>query len=126
MSIDMDKAKILVVDDDDQIRRIAVRQLTSLGYRVVEAANGPAALDLLGQTADVDLLFVDLSMPEMGGREVAQKARHLRPAIRIVFASGNFESEPAGDASVAQFLMKPYGKKDLAEKVQEALGASSL
>jgi CheY-like chemotaxis protein len=115
-------AKILVVDDDDQIRQIAVRQLTSLGYSVIQAANGPAALDLLGHGSDVDLLFVDLSMPDMDGHQVAKKARDLKPGIKIVFASGNFADDGGGDA---QFLLKPYRKKDLAEKIHETLGTTS-
>jgi CheY-like chemotaxis protein len=112
-------AQILVVDDDDQIRQIAVRQLTSLGYRVVEASNGTTALDVLSHNADVDLLFVDLNMPGMGGHEVATEAARRRPGLKILFASG--EGEPAG-SSGAHFLMKPYRKKELAEKVLEVLG----
>jgi CheY-like chemotaxis protein len=112
-------ARILVVDDDDQIRQIAVRQLSSLGHEVVETSSGAAALDVLGRTADVDLLFVDLNMPGMGGREVAIEATRLRPGLKILFASG--EGAPA-DSSGAHFLMKPYRKKELAEKILEVLG----
>jgi CheY-like chemotaxis protein len=119
--------KILVVDDDDQIRQIAVRQLTSLGYSVVQAASGRAALEMLGDAGDVDLLFVDLSMPEMNGHQVAQRARDLRPGIKVIYASGNFETECSGDGTDdAGFLLKPYRKKDLAEKVQGVLGLSSI
>jgi|SRR6185437_4047003 len=121
MDIDGGKvaAQILVVDDDDQIRRIAVRQLTSLGFRVIDAASGVAALDVLDGAAEIDLLFVDVSMPGMDGHEVAEKARHLRPGLRVVFASGNFDGEP--DDGATQFLLKPYRKADLAEKVRRIL-----
>ncbi len=112
-------AKVLVVDDDDQIRQIAVRQLTSLGYQVVDTSNGIDALDVLASTADVGLLFVDLNMPGMNGHEVAAEAARLRPGLKILFASG--EGEPA-DSSDAHFLMKPYRKKELAEKLLEVLG----
>lgn len=112
-------AQILVVDDDEQIRQIAVRQLSSLGYRVVETSNGAAALDMLARSADFDLLFVDLNMPGMGGRAVAAEATRLRPGLKVLFASG--EGEPAG-SSGAHFLMKPYRKKQLAEKILEVLG----
>lgn len=112
-------AQILVVDDDDQIRQIAVRQLSSLGYRVIETSNGAAALDVLARTAGIDLLFVDLNMPGMSGHEVATEAMRRRPGLKILFASG--EGEPAG-SSDAHFLMKPYRKKELAEKVLDVLG----
>lgn len=117
--------QILVVDDDEQIRAIAVRQLTSLGYRVIAASGGAEALDLLKQAADVDLLFVDVMMPNgMGGREVAERAKALRPNLKVLFASGYFEGalvdrgEIDGDEA---FLVKPYRKKDLAQKVQQVL-----
>ncbi|HTR84398.1 MAG TPA: response regulator [Reyranella sp.] len=113
--------QILVVDDDDQIRRIAVRQLTGLGYRVREAPGGVEALAILGEGVDIDLLFVDMSMPGMDGNAVAEKAVALRPGLRILFASGNFEG---GAQAGAWFLMKPYRKSELAEKVREALSAS--
>ncbi|MBS0548749.1 MAG: response regulator [Proteobacteria bacterium] len=116
---DESAARILVVDDDDQIRQIAVRQLRSLGYRVMDAASGAAALDMLDGAADVDLLFVDVTMPGMDGHEVAEKARHRRPGLPVVFASGNFEGEP--DDGATRFLLKPYRKAELAEKVRSIL-----
>lgn len=113
-------AQILVVDDDDQIRQIGVRQLSSLGHhRVIETSNGAAALDVLARTADIDLLFVDLNMPDMSGHDVATEAMRRRPGLKILFASG--EGEPAG-SSDAHFLMKPYRKKELTEKVLDVLG----
>jgi CheY-like chemotaxis protein len=112
-------ARILVVDDDDQIRQIALRQLASLGYRVLEASNGADALAILAQDADIQLLFVDLNMPGMGGKTVAAEAGRLWPNLKILFASGEGE---AADSSGAYFLMKPYRKKELAEKVMEVLG----
>jgi CheY-like chemotaxis protein len=112
-------AQILVVDDDEQIRQIAVRQISSLGYRVIETSSGAAALDVLARTTDIDLLFVDLNMPGMDGHAVAAEATRLRPGLKILFASG--EGEPAGSGG-APFLMKPYRKKELAEKIVEVLG----
>jgi PAS domain S-box-containing protein len=112
-------ARILVVDDDDQIRQIAARQLSSFGYQVIETSNGAAALGVLARTADIDLLFVDLNMPDMGGHAVATEATRLRPTLKILFASG--EGAPGGDSG-AHFLMKPYRKNELAEKIVEVLG----
>ena len=112
-------ARILVVDDDDQIRQIALMQLASCGYRVLEASNGVDALAILARDVDIQLLFVDLNMPDMGGKAVAAEAGRLWRNLKILFASG--EGEPA-DSSGAHFLMKPYRKKELAEKILEVLG----
>jgi CheY-like chemotaxis protein len=121
----MTRGHILVVDDDDAVRGVAVRQLTSLGYPVIAAANGAEALALLVGTPDVGLLFVDVSMPGgMGGVVVAERARRLRPQLKVLFASGNLGAGLADEA--AQFIVKPYRKKDLAEKLQELLGASAI
>lgn len=117
--------QILVVDDDDQIRTIAVRQLTGLGYRVIAASGGADALELLKQVPDIDLLFVDVMMPNgMGGREVADRARSLRPGLKVLFASGYFEGALVDRGEIGgseEFLVKPYRKKDLAQKVQQVM-----
>jgi CheY-like chemotaxis protein len=117
--------QILVVDDDDQVRAVAVRQLTSLGYRVIAAPGGAEALELLRAVLDIDLLFVDVMMPDgMSGRECAEQARALRPGLKVLFASGYFEGAlvQRGDIDEsAEFLVKPHRKKDLAEKVQQVL-----
>ena len=120
--------QILVVDDDDQIRAIAMRQLTSLGYRVIAASGGTEALELLQHVPDIDLLFVDVMMPNgMGGREVAERAKSVRPGLKVLFASGYFEGAlvDRGEITPSEaFLVKPYRKKDLAEKVQQVLKGS--
>jgi PAS domain S-box-containing protein len=117
--------QILVVDDDDEVRAIAVRQLTSLGYRVIAAPGGAEALDLLAHVPDVDLLFVDVMMPGgMNGRECAERAKTMRPGLKILFASGYFEGALVQRGEIdesAEFLVKPYRKKDLAAKVQQVL-----
>lgn len=117
--------QILVVDDDDHVRAVAVRQLTSLGYRVIAASGGAEALELLRAVPDIDLLFVDVMMPNgLSGRECAGQARALRPGLKVLFASGYFEGAlvQRGDIGESvEFLVKPYRKKDLAEKVQQVL-----
>ena len=115
----MSNARILVIDDDEGVRGVAVRQLTSLGHHVISASSGAEGLSLLERNTDIDLLFVDLSMPGMGGIEVAERATQARPQLKVLFASGNFD--PGGAGATAQFIVKPYRKKELAEKVQAAL-----
>ena len=121
------REKILVVEDDDLVRQVGVDQLTRMGYRVVAASNGPDALEILAREPDIDLLFTDVMMPGgMSGGEVAEKARRVRPGLKVLFASGYFEGALVRNGTIeasAQFLVKPYRKKELAEKVEEVLSA---
>lgn len=119
------RKKVLVVDDDEAVRGAAVGLLTSLGYQVIVASSGPEALDLLARVADIDVLFTDVVMPGgMDGGEVAQKAREMRPDIKILFASGYFEGALVREGNIAahtHFLVKPYRKKDLAQMMEVVL-----
>jgi PAS domain S-box-containing protein len=119
--------KILVVDDDDGVRDVALMQLKSLGYSVVMASNGPEALEILGRVPDIDLLFTDVVMPGgLNGREVAEEARKMRPGLKVLFTSGYFEGALVRDGSLeasVRLLIKPYRKKELADKVEEVLGS---
>ena len=122
-------AKILVVDDDKLVREQTVAELASLGYAVVSAGSGDEALAVLQRVNDVDLLFTDVVMPgPLAGRALAAKATELRPGLKVLFASGYFEGALVGRGDLetdAQFLTKPYLKKDLAQKVQEVLHSGS-
>lgn len=92
---------------------------------MIAAAGGAEALELLARCPDVDLLFTDVSMPGgVGGREVAERALQIRAGLKVLFASGYFEGALVRDGVLddsAQFLVKPYSKKDLARKVEEVL-----
>ncbi len=118
---------VLAVDDNPQVRAAVVSQLTSLGYRVVAADSGEAALRKLEDGVAVDLLFTDVIMPGgMNGRELARRARAMRPDLKVLFTSGfpgnaldsSLDLEP-GDA----LLGKPYRKRDLAERLRQVLDA---
>ena len=80
---------VLVVEDDHDVRAYTVEIMRELGYRVLEAHDGAAALRLLERDApSVDLLFTDVVMPEMSGRQLADKARSIRPELKILYTSG--------------------------------------
>jgi len=116
---------ILVVEDNASVRDVVLTQLQDLGYRVLSAEDGPAALRLLEEAASVDLLLTDMVMPNgMNGRQLAEQVRRQRPEIRLLYTSGNPQwagkSAPDTDSDVP-LLQKPYKKKDLAEKVRAAL-----
>ena len=120
---------ILVVEDDTMVLENVEGQLGRLGYRVIAAPDGPAALGELGKDAPIDLLFTDVIMPGgMNGRELAEKARDIRPALRVLFTSGYpedvFEDQKWLVAG-GRILAKPYRRRDLARKIREALDAPS-
>jgi PAS domain S-box-containing protein len=116
---------VLVVEDDPRVRRVSLRRLKELGYRVLEADSGPAALKLLNQGAEIHVLFTDMVMSGgMTGIELAQEARRRRPDVKILFASGY--AEPAAVTgglltTGARWLGKPYGVDELQSKLRELL-----
>lgn len=110
---------ILLVEDHEDVRRLARMHLADLGYRVLEAENGRQALDILAHDDEVDLLFTDIVMPGgLSGIELEREARKLRPQMKALFTSG-FTRDNLSDP--VNFLPKPYRKPDLAEKVRAVL-----
>jgi PAS domain S-box-containing protein len=116
---------VLVVEDHPQVRRITVRRMEELGYRVLEADSGQAALDMLERDSAVDLLFTDVVMPGgMTGADLARIVRSRWPRIRILFTSGYANPTLISDVDFGRgtlLLQKPYSKADLAHKLREAL-----
>jgi signal transduction histidine kinase/ActR/RegA family two-component response regulator len=115
---------ILVVEDEEQVRQMTVDALRELGYTVVQAGNGDRALEQLAALPRVDLLFTDIVMPGMNGRELADKVRVARPATKILFTTGYTRNAVVHngmlDAGVA-FLAKPFTIDQLARKVAEVI-----
>jgi PAS domain S-box-containing protein len=116
---------ILVVEDDDDVRAHSVEILRELGYRVVEAHDGPSALRLLERQTRVDLLFSDVILPGgMDGAEMARQALAKHPRLKVLFTTGY-----ARDAIVhqgrldrgVQLITKPFTYADLAQKVRDVL-----
>ena len=123
-----DAELILLVEDNALVRDYARQQLESLGYRVFVAENGPAALAMLQQQPDIDLLFTDVLMPGgLNGRELAEAARRLRPQLRVLYTSGyaeNVLTHQQGPEAEIQLLPKPYQRAELADKIRQALTGS--
>ncbi|MFN7101409.1 MAG: PAS domain S-box protein [Pseudorhizobium sp.] len=118
------REKILTVEDDARVRRVVVSRLTDLGYAVVEAESGAAALAKLRENPDIALLFTDVVMPGgMTGDELAEIVRAQHPQIRVLFTSGYAEPEIAGRelALSGSWLKKPYTAKELAVRLRELL-----
>ncbi|CAN5672872.1 hypothetical protein BH23DEI1_BH23DEI1_10710 [soil metagenome] len=116
---------ILVVEDDPAVRSFAVDQLRALGYDVIEATGGAAALALLEDRPDVELLFTDVVMPGgMSGKQLADEAVASRPALRVLFTSGYTEDAIVHHGRLdpgVDLLTKPYRRDDLARRVREVL-----
>ena len=112
---------VLVVDDDEDVRRVLVAGLEAYGYRVCEAANGAAALRMLEQGMTVDVAVVDFAMPLMNGAALAQAARRLRPGLSIVFASGYADTAAFEAVPGATILRKPFQVAELADIVRRTL-----
>jgi two-component system, cell cycle sensor histidine kinase and response regulator CckA len=119
-------ATVLVVEDEDMVRSVAVRSLTRLGYRVLEAGNGFEALDVLAQHGvTVDIVVSDVVMPEMDGPALLKEVRKTRPDLKIIFVSGHTNDAfktSIDDHEVFAFLQKPFSLPQLAAKVKEELG----
>ena len=113
------RTTIVVVDDNDDVRMLTCTMLEGLGYVVVQRADATDALELLGR-ADVvvDLLLTDISMRGLGGLALAERARAVRPALPVLFMSG----EPA-IAGPGEFLAKPFTFAALDAAVHRALDA---
>jgi signal transduction histidine kinase len=119
--------RVLLVDDDYDLRRIAERQLRELGYEVLSADSAPAALALIQAGEACDLLFTDVGMPDdMNGYELAAAARQQRPGLKVLFTTGYARAQGAGEISgtaSSPVLRKPYRKPDLAKLLRAALDA---
>lgn len=113
----MGRNKVLVVDDDPDVREYAVAVLEEEGFEVVGAGDGEAALRLLERDPEIRLLFTDVVMPGLNGFETARLARQHRPDLEVLFASGYAtDLTPAG-----RLLKKPYRPRQLVREVASFL-----
>jgi CheY-like chemotaxis protein len=117
-------ATVLVVDDDPDVLELAVSVIETEGHFVLSATSGREALKLLQGPTRVDLLFTDVVMPEMNGFALAQRAREIRPKLRVLYTSGHLKNIPAGELGRAQgrLVAKPWRAKELAAEIRNALG----
>jgi CheY-like chemotaxis protein len=121
--------RVLLVEDDANVRGLARRLLEPLGYLVHDHGSPADALAWLATTdAPVDLLLTDVIMPAMNGRELADRVRALRPSIRVLFVSGYTADVIAHHGVLGpgvEFLAKPYTREALATRVRDLLDGPS-
>ncbi len=113
---------ILVVEDEAIVRRMTVKMLKRMGYAVLEAANGPEALEISRSHAgNIDVLLTDVIMPGMNGRDLAAQLAEIRPDTRVLFTSGYTADVIARHGvleSGTNFIGKPFTSKELASRLQ--------
>lgn len=110
---------VLVVDDEDDVRAPLAASMRIEGFHVVEARSAPEALRVL-MREHVDVLFTDVVMPEPDGFELAERARHLQPHIRVIFATG-YLLRAATAEKVGKLLFKPVRSKDILSALNEVM-----
>jgi CheY-like chemotaxis protein len=119
---------ILVVEDDPLVRNLVGMQLRELGYRVVEAADGPKARKILDSGQPIDLMLTDVVMPGgMTGRQLAEVAQRQRPNLKTLYTSGYTEDSISHQGKLdpgVHFLSKPFRRQDLALKIRAVLDAA--
>jgi PAS domain S-box-containing protein len=116
---------ILVVDDEEIIRRTAKSMLERYGYTVVLAENGQEGLELFSTLGErVSAVLLDMTMPVMSGQETIYRLKEIDPAVKVILSSGNAEAEALRQfkgTGLSGFLQKPYSSKTLADKIKEVL-----
>jgi len=121
---------VLVVEDEDGVRRLTERILSGAGYAVLTAAGGGAALEICARREQrIDLLLTDVVMPEVLGPEVARRVTEIRPDVKVLYMSGYIHqaiggSDPALAEDIA-FVEKPFNAETLLTSVRAALGAGA-
>jgi two-component system, cell cycle sensor histidine kinase and response regulator CckA len=117
-----DAPSVLLAEDEEIVRELAVSVLEGAGFAVRTAANGQAAAELYAREADaIDVVVTDMVMPEMGGRELAEHVLRGSPQMPIVYMSGYTEDSPPADGA-AVFLQKPFSADALVQAVKAAVG----
>jgi len=116
---------VLIVEDDDGLRKIAETVLKQRGYKVLKAENGEDALRVSeAHDGSIDLLITDVVMPKMGGRETAERLQPLYTQIKVIYMSGYTDNAIVRHGVLEpglNFLEKPFTPEGLAQKVREVL-----
>ena len=122
----MSAGRILLVEDEGSVRRLVRQVLEGSGYSILEAEDGKQAFEIQSDhEGPIELLLTDVVMPRMGGPELADRLRSIRPGIKVLYMSG-YHDLPAFDRDGLErqgdsYLEKPFGPGALTARVQEML-----
>ena len=114
-------ALVLVVDDDSAVREVTAGILRDLGYQVLEAGSGGAALEMIQSDEHIAVVLLDFAMPGMNGAELARELRNRRPKLPILYATGYADAAALTEATDDEIIHKPFEEDELAEKIAAAL-----
>jgi two-component system cell cycle sensor histidine kinase/response regulator CckA len=121
------RATVLVVDDEEMIRRLAARMLLLLGYRVLEARDGHEAIKLLQRGPQrIGVVLTDLAMPGIGGRRLGETIANCWPQVRVLYMSGFPAQKMMNDGALDPndpFIQKPFTSEQLGRRVRDVLAA---
>lgn len=120
---------VLVVEDEQRVRHFAVDALRELGYTAISASDPLEALRALREQPRIDMMFTDIVMPEMTGRQLADAALELRPDLRVLYTTGYTRNAVVHNGMIdigVAFLPKPYSLAELARKVRDVLDGGGV
>jgi two-component system, cell cycle sensor histidine kinase and response regulator CckA len=119
------RATLLVVDDEEMVRRLAVRMLVTLGYRVLEARDGHDAVRVLQRDSNrIDGVVTDVAMPGLGGKQLGETIARCWPRIRVLYMSGFPALRVVSEGAINPtdpFIQKPFTEEQLGRKIRELL-----
>jgi CheY-like chemotaxis protein len=118
--------RILLVEDDEDVRAYTVAILQELGYVVRDAAEPRMALEILGEDAGIKLLFTDMGLPGMNGRELAGEALRLCPELRILYMTGYAEDSIVEEGATnpgVTVITKPFTRSELVKIINQVLSS---
>ncbi len=115
---------VLVIEDETAVRELVVDVLEELGYRAVQAADGPSGLKLLQSGMRLDLLVTDIGLPGLNGRQVADAARQSRPSLKVLFMTGYAENATIANGFLEpgmEMITKPFAIEALATRIRDMI-----
>jgi CheY-like chemotaxis protein len=118
---------VLVVEDEALVRLLIVDVLAELGYKALEAADGPSGLRILQSPQRIDLLITDIGLPGLNGRQVADAARLQRPELKILFMTGYAENAAINNGILSpgmQMITKPFAMDALTRRIRDLMQSS--
>ncbi len=121
-----DGETVLIVEDDRTVRTLVLEVLRELGYKALEAEDGPAGLRILESRVHIDLLVTDVGLPGINGRQLADRARETRPKLKVLFITGYAENASFGTGQLdpgMQMVTKPFQVDVLAMRIREMIQA---
>ena len=121
-----DGETVLVIEDEDSVRELVTEVLNDLGYRALQARDGPSGLKILQSRERIDLLVSDIGLPGMNGRQVADAARERRPDLKVLFITGYAENAAMAHGFLEpgmEMVTKPFAVDALAARIREMIGA---